>query len=212
MKGKRRPWTQPEETRLLIFFERGHTETAIAKALNRTLKAITARREHLRDRAGGRDYYLASDIAKIMGLSKSAVYRWISHGWLPSSRSGQRSSNLYPDLLGPDMRHISREQVVAFLSDELHWGRWFVQRVHSGYWRDLATHLRGNARLISPAEAGALLCMTAAYVCLIANRGKLPFVRGSRLYPDGQMGGRAIWIRADLIPASMLPRQQRRSA
>ena len=185
-------------------FQEGVSNAEIAQRLNRTEQATERKRHLLTARSGGREHFLVTDIAKIIGASDSPVHRWAQAGWLPSTRSGQRSTGCN----APNIRHISREQFCAFLSDERYWGHWFVDHVKAGYWRNLAIHYRGNARLITTVEAGALLGQCSQAVSILFNQGLLPGVRGVGRTSTGRPRGNAIWIRADLIPSEMLPQRR----
>lgn len=110
----------PEEDEILTE-NAGLTPQTIAKKIKaatgrcRTRVAILNRMRHLELNAKAhRDYYSASELARILGVSTIPVLRWIKLGWLKANQRGQTQN----DFGGPgDQWMIKPRDVRKFIID-----------------------------------------------------------------------------------------------
>lgn len=171
------------------------SDAEIARRLRHTQGVIVSRRCKVLRRIGGGDILLTSQIARTMGVSGVCVANWIRRGWLIAHRGGVHQNQ------GGGWFYVRWQSLDAFIRDETHWGRWWIEDMPPSRWRHLAEHVRAGVELIDAQEAGRRLGYCSWWVHELIRRGALPGIRGSVRRPDGWHGSRTWYVRADQLGA-----------
>jgi hypothetical protein len=84
------PWTEAENLVVTDGIERGHSAVAIRNALKRagSLRSLDAilSRVHFLGLRWNREWWTATDVARLFNVDPSVVFRWISQGMLVAKR------------------------------------------------------------------------------------------------------------------------------
>lgn len=171
----RKPWTAPDDRRLLALYEREANNprgiSAIAAALGRTHSAIVNRANKLGiHRTGdGKHILTATQIAATLGLANSTVANWMKGGKL--GRKYRRA--------GHGLAAIEVDDLWKWMEQPCSWNSWECEHLRDLAWRQHFTDVR--AGWVNSNEAAQLLCVQPGTLLMWRRKGWLPFVRTPHL-------------------------------
>lgn len=169
--AKRNPrWTGAEDFELLSLLERHRPFPAIARLLGRTVVAVRARASELGAKARTANGQPVADVARLLGVGREVVNRWIRHGWLRAHTVGARRGR-------GTLLIVEREDLEAFLADERRWHLVDPARVADPVLRDWATEVRRGLTFLDTEEAGRRLGLTRGHVDSLAREGRIRSVK-----------------------------------
>jgi hypothetical protein len=122
-----RPWTKPEQQRLLDLMETCPVDEA-AKVMQRSPRSIRSMLHRLGENTQrGRDWFTVYSLAEALHVRSDEVQKWIDHGWLKCrivETTGVRKRIIDPDDFSEFVKQHGRAVVGRRLNSD---GLWFVQ-------------------------------------------------------------------------------------
>ena len=122
-----RPWTKPEQQRLLDLIETRPVDEA-AKIMQRSSRSIRSMLHRLGESSQrGREWFTVYSLAEALHVRSDEVQKWIDHGWLKCrivETSGIKKRIIDPDDFSEFVKQHGRAVVGRRLSAD---GLWFVK-------------------------------------------------------------------------------------
>lgn len=122
-----RPWTKPEQQRLLDLMETCPVDEA-AKIMQRSSRSIRSMLHRLGESSQrGRDWFTPYSLAEALHVRVDEVQKWIDHGWLKCrivETAGVKKRIIDPDDFSEFVKQHGRAVVGRRLSAD---GLWFVK-------------------------------------------------------------------------------------
>jgi hypothetical protein len=122
-----RPWTKPEQQRLLDLMETCPVDEA-AKIMQRSPRSVRSMLHRLGESSQrGRDWFTPYSLAEALHVRVDEVQKWIDHGWLKCrivETTGVKKRIIDPDDFSEFVKQYGRAVVGRRLSPD---GLWFVK-------------------------------------------------------------------------------------